>query len=324
MLNRFALSLVTVAIGLGIASNVVAQLPNPVLTELFPRGIQIGTSTEVAINGRDLDEPTELIFSHPGIQGVVKQIAASEFEEPRNSTNQFNVQVAENVAPGIYEARSVGRFGVSTPLPFIVHDETQAVETGDNHSVEKATPILVPSVVYGRADGNQTDYYRMSVDAGTSLSIQCIATEISSRIEPVVSILDDQGVPLQRSRATRDTTLTRTFSEDGEILVAIHDGVFAGGGEYVYALQISNRPIVDFVLPAAGQPGHITEFTFYGRNFPGGNKSPFELEKHRLSKFSRKIYVPTERELVGSFDGIAGFRNRSFRYPVKEDFRVRW
>ncbi|MFC1758746.1 hypothetical protein ACFL2H_08260, partial [Planctomycetota bacterium] len=319
MANRIALYFVVVAIGSSIASIGFAQLPNPILTEMFPRGMQIGTKAEVTIGGRDIDGPSELIFGHPGIQAAVKQIPRSEFEDARNATNQFVVEVAENVPPGIYDVRSFGQFGASTPLSFMVHHETQAVETGGNHSVESATPILVPSTVYGRADANQTDYFRISVEAGATLAIQCIAEEIGSQIAPVVSILSAKGRPIQRSRAVRDTTLTQSLAEAGEYVIAIHDGVFSGGGQHVYALQITNRPVVDFVLPAAGMPGRITEFTFYGRNFPDGTECLLELQKHRLSTFTRKIYVPTEQELIASFNNVAEFQGPSFRCSVGDD-----
>ncbi|MCA9217397.1 MAG: hypothetical protein KDB27_30220, partial [Planctomycetales bacterium] len=315
MLNRFALSLLATLL----VSNAFAQLPNPVLTDVFPRGAQIGTSVDVTISGRDVDEPTKLIFTHPGIQGQVKRTAATEFEVAKNSSNQFSVQVAENVPPGIYEARSVGRFGVSTPLPFVIHRQAQAVEAGDNHAPEKATPVLLPSVVFGRADGNQTDYYKISVENESTISIRCLGSELISRIEPVVSILQLNGRPLKRSRTVRDTTLTHTFAKGGEYLVAIHDGVYGGGGDYPYALQITNQSVIDMVLPVAGVPGEITEFTFYGRNLVGGQDSPYEIDKHRLSMFTRKIYVPTAQELLQSYTSVGGLRSLSYRHGLDDD-----
>ena len=319
MFYRYALCLFIVAIGSNVGPIVFAQLPNPVLTELFPHGIQVGTTAEVTIGGRDIDEPTELIFSHPGIQAAIKVVPEAEFEPARNSTNQFTVEAAENVPPGIYEVRVVGRFGVSTPLSFVVHHETSAIETGDNHSVENASPLLIPSIVCGRADANHTDYYRISVDAGSTLAIECLADEIDSRIAPVVSILTASGRPLQRSRAVRDTTLTHHFGDGGEFIIALHDGTYAGGNEYVYALKITDRPVIDFVLPSAGQPGRITEFTFYGRNLLDGTNGLFELNKHQLSTFTRKIYIPTKQELNRSFSKVAGLRAPSFRYPAGDD-----
>ena len=130
---------------------------------MFPRGMQLGTTADVTVSGRDLDELSDLLFSHPGIQATVKTVSPSEFEAARTLPNQFAVEVAENVPPGIYEARTVGRFGVSTPLPFFVHQETQAIESGDNHTVDKAIPVLIPGVIHGRCDPNQTDFFKVNI-----------------------------------------------------------------------------------------------------------------------------------------------------------------
>lgn len=308
----------TFVFAISIVSITAAQLPNPVLTEIFPRGAQIGTQQEVTIAGRDLDEPLELIFSHPGIQSTPKSIGATEFEPARTSPNQFIVEVAENVPPGIYEARSVGRFGVSTPLAFLVHRESHAVETGDNHSLEKTVDVAIPAVVHGRADTNKSDHYRLKATKGQVFTIHCITQDLDSRLESVVSILSPDGRPLKRSRSVKDTTLTMTFPSDGEYVVTVHDSIFAGGGEYAYALKITDQPVIDFVLPAAGLPGKITEFTFYGRNLAGSDGSSFQLGDHGLGQIKRRLYVPTRAELVAAHSDIAGFYSPLFRYPASD------
>src|SRR5690348_8804311 len=45
-----------------------SNLPAPRLMTVMPPGGKIGSSVEVTFTGTDLEEPQELLFSHPGIK----------------------------------------------------------------------------------------------------------------------------------------------------------------------------------------------------------------------------------------------------------------
>jgi len=88
------------------------QLPVARLTQLFPAGGQAGTQVEVTATGADLDEPLRLQFSHAGILATNANAT--------NAGGRFIVVIASNVPPGTYEARFVGKFGMSNPRAFLV------------------------------------------------------------------------------------------------------------------------------------------------------------------------------------------------------------
>ena len=94
-------SLQCLVAGLFFTTSVWAQLPNPTLTEVFPPGAAVGASQTVTVTGRDLDEGSQLLFSHPGIIGHVRTNDPGEFEStPTPIQNQFDVVVSDNVPPG--------------------------------------------------------------------------------------------------------------------------------------------------------------------------------------------------------------------------------
>src|SRR5262245_27184848 len=72
-LRRGLLIVFGLAIGGLCASRAGAQvvgsnLPTPRLNTIMPMGPSPGTSVELTFSGTDLDEPEQLLFSHPGIK----------------------------------------------------------------------------------------------------------------------------------------------------------------------------------------------------------------------------------------------------------------
>src|SRR5437773_1244768 len=90
------------------AQPIRAELPLARLQTIFPPGAMAGSTVEVAVSGTDLDDPAGLRLSNTNIIGTPK---------PGDAT-RFVVTVGTNAAPGIYDARFVGRFGISNPRAF--------------------------------------------------------------------------------------------------------------------------------------------------------------------------------------------------------------
>ena len=88
-----------------------AQLPTTQLTSVFPAGGQQGKTVDVTIAGAELDDCTQLLFSHRGITASAKMTPATALEPARPIANQFQVAVGAEVPPGVYEVRAQGRFG---------------------------------------------------------------------------------------------------------------------------------------------------------------------------------------------------------------------
>ena len=94
-----------------------AQLPAPQLHALFPAGGRQGTIVEVRLAaGTDVDGANRLVFSHPHITAVQKTRPPGALEKgPQAVPAEFTVAIHPDVPAGIYEARCVGRFGISNP-----------------------------------------------------------------------------------------------------------------------------------------------------------------------------------------------------------------
>ena len=123
-----------------------AQLPQPKLFSVFPPGAKTGSTVDVSVTGAELDE-IQLRFTHPGI--TAKALAAA---------NQFAITVASDVPPGAYEARVLGRFGLSNPRTFIVGTLAEVMEKSGNGSLETAQEVALESVINGRTDSQAADF----------------------------------------------------------------------------------------------------------------------------------------------------------------------
>src|SRR5437660_3320497 len=85
-----------------------ADLPSPRFDRLTPLGAAAGSSVEVEVAGADIEEANTLLFDHPGI--------TSEHIKDR----RFKVTVAADVPTGTYDARLVGKWGITNPRLFAV------------------------------------------------------------------------------------------------------------------------------------------------------------------------------------------------------------
>ncbi|NBP81389.1 hypothetical protein EBU58_11875, partial [bacterium] len=130
------------------ASVGVAELPEPLLTAIMPLGGRQGESVEVTVSGADLDDATDMVFSHPGISAVPVMTEATEFDpEPRPVAGKMLVTIAADVPPGLYDAAVIGRFGVSSPRRFVVGRWPEFRKTAAIASAEQAMSLPVDAVV---------------------------------------------------------------------------------------------------------------------------------------------------------------------------------
>ena len=198
-MDRKPLVFFEIAIALAaLASTAVAQLPNPKLTSVFPAGGKSGSSVEIRVNGNDLDDTSQVIFSHPAIKAAQKMTAATEFEKARPQAGVFDVQIPAELQPGIYETRVVGRFGISNPRAFVIGTLNEVSDPGGNNQPDKAFAVSLESTVNGVVDSNQIDYLKLTLKGGQRVILGCWAPSIDSRLDAVLIVYNAAGKELAR------------------------------------------------------------------------------------------------------------------------------
>ncbi len=291
-------------LALGLAAR--AQLPQPKLFTVFPPGAKAGSTVDVAATGAELDE-IQLRFTHPGI--TAKALAAA---------NSFSVTVASDVPPGAYEARVLGRFGLSNPRTFIVGALAEVMEKSGNNSPETAQEIALESVVNGHTDSQAADYYKFTVKKGQRVLADCASRELDSRASDSLLLLTPDGRELERARL--GGLIDHTATTDGTLILKVNDFVYRGGPEYFYRLTVSTGPQIEFVFPPAVEPGKKSKVTVFGRNLPGGVPSQVSVNGKQLDQLVVEITPPSDTTalqrlataltLGGESAGLDGFEYR--------------
>ena len=285
-------------VGLFAVTPALAQLPHARLSWVYPAGGKIGTEVEVTVGGTDLDEATSLLFSHPGITAKAKMNPPTLLiKEPQPVDNTFLVNIAADVPPGLYEVRTVGKYGASTPRAFAVGDLEEVTKVNGNLSLEKAQEITIGSTVNGRTVTDGKDYYKFKAEAGQRITISVWAYRIDSKVDGTVVLYDATGNELAASRDVKgfDPVIDYTAPAAGEYYISVYDFTYRSGPEYAYRVSLSAKPYLEYVFPPSGQAGTTSKFTLYGYNLPGGKTAADPLAaKQGLQQLEVDVALPAQ------------------------------
>lgn len=258
------------------ASRAHAQLPQIRMNGIFPLGAQRGTTVDVTItSGGDLDEVNELIFSDKNISAQPKVDAAGT-----PVANKFTVKIAPTAKPGLSDVRARGLFGISNPRIFRIDTIPEIQETEPNNTTGQAQMVSLNTIVNCRANSAaDVDTFKISVSANSPVVIRSEAAVLDSVMQPVLELFDANGRRVAHSRRRRQTDATVFYVSpvDQDLLLKVHDTVYAGSNDYGYRLSIDNRPLVDFTTPAVVQSGVESTVTLFGRHLPGGQPADRQL-----------------------------------------------
>ena len=216
-----------------------ADLPSPRLDRIAPLGAAAGTSVEVEVVGNDIEDTTKLIFDHPGI--TAKHI----------KDRKFTVTVGADVPAGTYDARLVGRYGVTNPRLFAVQrGMAEVTEAATNEDREKAQAVAVNGVVNGTSKGGKESVFRFPAKKGQRVVAECFAQRLDSQLDGVLTITDAAGRSLASNSdySGKDPLAEFVAPADADYFVVLSDLTLRGG--HPYRLVISDKPHVEKPVPA--------------------------------------------------------------------------
>lgn len=205
-------------------------LPLPRLLTLMPMGGQAGHQVEITVTGENIEEVTELHFSHPSITAVPVE----------GKAKTFAVTISKDTPAGVYDARVVSRLGISSARAFAVGDLAEVTRTKANNSLETAMPLQVGSVCNATMTKRAVDYYSFKGTQGEQLAIECSAAGIDSRLSPVLVVADAKGADLKVNRT--GGMIDFTPAEDGTYLIKVNDLTYQGGERHFYRLALQKGP----------------------------------------------------------------------------------
>ncbi len=288
-------------------------MPQPRISVVFPAGAKAGTSVEVAVTGTDIDDPTALLFSSADIKSEpvvapepkpdpkVKEPPKKAGRTGPQTSAKFKITVPASVAPGTYDVRVVGKYGVSNPRAFVVGTLPEVDESAKAHNdVPDAQKIELNSTVNGTiANTADVDYYVFAGKAGQRVLMSCVTSGIDSKARPLVELFDKDGKRLAGSRNYResDALADATLPADGDYYVRVCEFAYqSGSADHFYRLTVGTGPWIDAAFPPAVQPGKPAQVTLYGRNLPGGKVvDGMKIDGRPVESLTVTVNPPAER-----------------------------
>jgi hypothetical protein len=239
----------------------------PTLTTPATLGARTGETLELTLTGTNLADPVSIMLSAPG--------KATIPTDNKNGTDpaklRVKVEVPSDCPIGLHTIRVATKQGVSNFRPFVVDDAPVVASTGKNRTRETAQPISMPAVVTGRIDGEASDFYKVTVAAGQTLTFEALARRLGSPLDPILLLHDAKtNRPLlelyvdDTPGLQSDCRITHTFKNAGEFLVEIRDTTYRGGPDYYYRLRMGEFPGVATAFPLAVQRGKTQKMGFAG------------------------------------------------------------
>jgi len=225
-------------------ASVTAQGAAPRLDALLPPGGRTGSTNTVTALGKFDSWPANLWCNHQGISF-----------SPLETKGKFTVSLDPSVPPGPYLVRMHSKDGASDVRFFVAGNLPEAIEKEDNGSMKDAQIIgELPTVINGTLGRRgDTDFFRISMKKGQSISAQLDAYRMRSLVDPFIRVHDPRGheVALGSDSHTIDPFVFYEAQETGDhwlqVLAIEHKAStrvgFAGSSSSVYRLTISTNGV---------------------------------------------------------------------------------
>jgi hypothetical protein len=277
----------------------------PVITELRPRGAEIGRPFTLTAVGRNIGDGARITSTMPASFTLVIPAQSAEGMAAQGHSAAFLVEPKADAAPGVYPIRIETASGISNVLlftlgtfPEVTEEESQPGSPPNrNDSIETAEPVRSsPVVVNGTLSGPERDVYRVSGKAGERRVFEVEARRCGSAIDPVLRILDGSGKQLARSNDTPgaglDARLDFTFPAEGNYYVEVTDARFSTQAQNFYRLKMGSYRYAEGIFPLGGRRGEQVPVKFFGGRVGAGMQSTADLRQLGKTASFTRVALP--------------------------------
>ncbi|MCA9159352.1 MAG: hypothetical protein KDA72_13550, partial [Planctomycetales bacterium] len=230
------------------------------VTSLQGRTLLPGQTKQLTLQGTDFNDSLRVASSRTDIELKIVQV------EPTRAVIEATPAADTTLGPVVLQFAFAS--GVMHQSLVLVDDLEPVVDAGNNHTLESAQSISTRCTIEGTCDASVSDFYRVSMAAGESLSIAVHTQAIRSPMDPVVRLLDANGSLLTESDDDQlgpDCAFSYPFEVAGDYLVEIHDSRNSASGA-PYQLRIGDFPVAQQVYPPSVAAGATTTVSVLDRD----------------------------------------------------------
>jgi hypothetical protein len=250
---------------------------------ISPVAVQIGQMSECEVSARyNLYGAYQVFVTGTGVTGEVDPPKPPDGKPPAQKPQVNKLKVRFKVAPdallGVRDVRIATPQGVSTLGQIVVVRDPVIREAANNDTMKTAQPITLPATVCGAIEKPEdVDYYKFQIAAGTALTFHVQSQRLENKIhdlqehsDPILTLKNAAGTVLAANDNyfAGDPLLHYRFAAAGEYYLEIRDARYGGNPDWVYSIEINDRPFVTNVFPSRVTPGTTTRLRLTGYNLP--------------------------------------------------------
>jgi hypothetical protein len=236
----------------------VPALAAPQIGNLSPRGLQIGGTTTITVEGADLTPDLRIVLPFPILGQTVRPGATS-------NRVQMDVTLGDLVPAGMYQLRMANVLGISNSAPIGVDDLVQVPFTDQLKGL--------PVALHGSLAGTSILRTSFAGKKGQRLVAEVEARRLGSALDPFVELQDSRRVPLAWAQSSAalsgDARLEAILPVDGTYSIELHDALYRAGSPNHFRLKVGDLAYADQVFPLGVQRGQRASVEFVGKVPPG-------------------------------------------------------
>lgn len=297
------------------------SLAAPVINSFAPRGLGIGQTTTVVIDGADLLPSPRLLLSSNGLDAKLKP-------NPAPNRVEFDITIPKSASPGIHLVRLASDQGISNAVLVGIDDLPQQPFSAEIKSL--------PVALTGQAPGNTVAKTTFEGKKGQRIVLDLEARRLGSTLDPVIELLDPRRVQLAWSQGQPllggDCRLDVTLPADGRYAVEIHDAVYSAQAPAFFRLKAGDLHYADVAFPLGVSENPKEQSSLLG-HVPGDAKGSVdriyatELAPLTLPSLPRLTGAPPSVLIDGLPAHVEGARHKfdlpTLKPPVAIDGRLR-
>jgi hypothetical protein len=260
-----------------------AQTSYPMIMSISPVAVQVGQTSECEVSARyNLYGAYQVFVTGTGVLGELDPPKPPDGKPPAPKPQVNKLKVRFKVAPdallGVRDVRIATLQGVSTLGQIVVVRDPVIREAANNDTMKTAQPITLPATICGAIEKPEdVDYYKFQVAAGTALTFHVQSQRLENKIhdlqehsDPILTLKNATGTVLAANDNyfAGDPLLHYRFATAGEYYLEIRDARYGGNPDWVYSIEINDRPFITNVFPSRVTPGTTTRLRLAGYNLP--------------------------------------------------------
>lgn len=262
----------------------------PNITNISLRGLQIGGTTTIVIDGSDLLPNPELVASFPISAQSVKA-------DPKPNRIEIEVQIPQQASPGIYQVRVASGKGASNAIAIGLDRLPQLP-----FATEVAT---LPAALHGRLTGTQVLSTKVHGTKGQKFVADVEAQRLGAQLKPILRVKDSAGRQIAWSPSVTsiagDARVAVVLPADGDYTVEMHDLLFRGAEPGFFRLKLGELSYADTAFPLGIQSGSKAPLNLGLSNIPAGSGGEAD---------ATAVAVPTDLGAVISAPMFSGSQPR--------------